>query len=61
MQTFRLVCKDLKLVALKTTAGYQSDALPPKNTFETMAEVFLVYVQSAGLFDDCFDEMPCSL
>lgn len=44
-----MALKDLKLVALKTTAGYQSDAMPPKNTFETMAEVFLAYVQSAAL------------
>ena len=51
VQTFHLILKDLKLVALKTTAGHQSDAMPPKNTFETMAEVFLAYVQSAALFD----------
>lgn len=50
MQTFHLILKDRKLVALKTSAGYQSDAMPPKNTFETMAEVFLAYVQSAALF-----------
>lgn len=49
MQPFRLVHVDRKLVALRTCGGYQTSDPPPQHTFEIMAEVFLLYVQSASL------------
>lgn len=48
--TFRVICKDRKYVAINTSAGHQVAVPSTRDTFETMAETFLAYVQSAALF-----------
>ena len=50
MQTFRLICKSGKIVAVRTAEGYKTGVSPPQSTLDTMADTFLAYVQSSALF-----------
>ena len=40
MQTFRLICKSGKIVAVRTDEGYITGAPPPQSTLNTMADTF---------------------
>ena len=50
MQTFRLICKSGKIVAVRTNEGYITGAPPPQSTLDTMADTFSAYIQSSALF-----------